>query len=949
MSDISHLMNKLVPFGASERFRLDGRSDERVLQQLKDYASLIPFDASHSWADVLFTAGVTPASLAEIFSQPKKADGELGPQQAFILAFMQMLKTPRALLNALPYAHREMYYRDLLGLTEASARADSVALGFALAKSARECFLSAGTLFDAGEIDGVKLSYALDRSLLVNPGVWTDLRWKIPGDGSAALTCIAFDQTQGEWNADGVRLFDPEATQTPMFEGRLVASGALAAPAGKRTFKVTFEKAVDEKVVASAEVSGENGWLPLSFSSLSSDKLTMTWWLGDDQPAIVAPEDLDGLTFDTAVLRLGNESGAQVPAVTKLSLVVEGDSALAYGTDNGAAPLDGASYPFGTLPVTGAGFNLIAPDWCGQAAAATLTVTPRWVGLPAAGFATWYTGYDSPPASNTDFKVQALLMSGVQRVLLSSSPSDATKTAPQSLFTGAGNVLPVAAALTVAVPAELAALSEATSNPTDWPRWIRFELTGRDFGHQVYQKLAGSKTLNPPYTPQMNGVAIEWKMDVTDFAQYVLTPFGYDGSPDAGSREASQACLYLGFTDGTPGETITLYWELDSPQAVEPEWHYLNQQNDWVSLADTLVDGTNGLRDSGIMNVILPHDASDSAAQMPPGRYWLRALVAKPMLDMSGAKVEGDADPLTEPAVQASTDADTDSTPKHEPDYAYVWLKGILANGMTASLHSPESVPASHFLAPLAASTITRPVEPVAELSPVVQPWPSSGGKAAETPVQFMSRSAERLFHRSRALTWHDMGSLIKARFDNVFEVAIPPVDNITDLPAPDPLNLLIVPITERKDNDDPLRPRLSQSHLNAIQAYVQGMASTWARIAVVNPTYRDVLITYDISFNVNPDYGYCQIQEQLERRYMPWMQGGQSGLTLGTTLDFYGMVAFIEAQPFVTEVVNMTLDGGWASIHAATNEVLILTWKSATQTMPAVANHGRRNNAVEA
>ncbi|MDR5782028.1 hypothetical protein QCE63_21755 [Caballeronia sp. LZ065] len=928
MADISHLMNKLVPHGAGERFRLDGRSDEHVLQQLKDYASLIPFDASHSWADVLFTADVTPASLAEIFSQPNKADGELGPQQAFILAFMQMLKTPRALLNALPFAHREMYYRDLLGLAEAPARGDTVALGFALAKSARECFLPAGTLFDGGEIDGVKLRYALDQSLLVNPGVWTDLRWKIPGEGSAALTCIAFDQTQGEWNADGVRLFDPEATQTPMFEGRLVASGALAAPAGKRTFTVTFASAVDRTKVASAQVSSEDGWLPLSYSSLFDDGLTMTWWLGDDQPAIVAPNDLDGLTFDTPVLRLGNDGGFQVPAVTELTVTVEGDSALVYGTDSGAAPLDGASYPFGTLPVTGAGFNLIAPDWCGQATIAGLTVTPRWVGLPTTKFSDWYANYSKPPQSNGDFKVQALLMSGVERVELSSSTSDPSTTAPQSLFADGANTVPVAASLTVAVPAALAAPSEAAPNPTDWPRWIRFELTGRDFGHQDYQKLAGSKTLNPPYTPQMNGVGVKWTIHVTDLAQYVLTPFGYDDSPETASQDASQACLYLGFTDGTPGETISLYWELVSPQAVEPEWQYLTQQNDWASLADTLVDGTNGLRDSGIMSAVLPHDASDCAAQMPPGRYWMRALVAKPTLVMD----DGDA-----------------STPGADPEYAYVWLKGILANGMTASLESPESAPASHFLAPLAASTITRTVEPVAELSPVVQPWPSSGGKAAETSAQFMSRSAERLFHRSRALTWHDMASLIKARFDNVFEVAVPSADSITDLPAPDPLNLLVVPVTERKDNDDPLRPRLSQSHLNAIQAYVQGMASTWARIAVVNPTYRDVLITYEISFNVNPDYGYRQLQEQLERRYMPWMQGGQRGLTLGTTLDFYGMVAFIKAQPFVTEVVSMTLDGDWVSIHAASNEVLILTWTSAMETMLKLANPGRRNDAVEA
>jgi hypothetical protein len=915
MAEFDDLLKKLGPGVPVDSFRLDGRTDEQLIARFRDYVAKIPFDDGHNWADVFFSSGVTPESLAGLIDRPAAADGGLAPQQAFMLAFMQLLRTPRAFLNAVPYAHRGMYYRELLGLKESPARADTVALGMTLGTSARRCFVPAGTLFDAGEVDGVRLRYSLDDSLLVNPSVWTDLRWTLP---SPRTSTIAFDQTKADWTAGGARLFHRDAEQTSLIlAGRIVASSTLRAPAGRRTFRLTFDSPVESRDSLVGLISSVDRWLPLKLGTLSKDGKTVSLVLSDDEPATGAPSNLDGVTRDVPVIRIGNLSGNGLPVVTALTVTVEGSSAVQYSTDAGVNHLDGPSYPFGTMPVAGAGFNLVSPGWSRQGAPASLTLTPRWVGLPAVGFKEWYANYDSSARQigNEDFKVKALMMSGAGPV------DDPNTTGMQSLF-AAGAAAPVAAKLRVSIPSSMPMDEGASSNPCDWPRWIRLELTGRDFGHQEYQKLAGSKSLNPPYTPQISGMAVEWTITASDVEQYVLTPFGYDdGTGKSAPDDLSKAYLYVGLTDGAIGETLSLYWQLESPQAFDTEWQYLNRKNEWVSLADTLVDGTHGLRDSGILSVLLPDDATNKATAMPAGRYWLRAEVDQK--GMSKNAEDGTA------------------------NYPYMWLNGILANGMTASLDSPESAPRSHFLEPLPAGSITRPEAPIVALSPVVQPWPSNGGQAAETPAQFFSRSAERLFHRSRAVTWQDMVALLKAKFDNVFDVAVPTANGITDLPAPEELELLVVPMNAKKDNEDALRPKLSQSHLNSMQDYLQRLASVWTNIRIVNPTYRNVPIEYQITFKVNPDYGLRQLQEQLTLRYMPWMLSTERSVVLGNTLDFYGIVAFIRAQPFVSEVKSMMLDNGFRSVHAAANEVLILTWDgSAGQALEAEPDG--RNHAIE-
>lgn len=908
MAERNDLMYAIGDITSRIPFILDNRSDEILLQQIHDYAAIIPFDTTgHSWADLLFMSAMsghsalTPEELAQLFDNPDSADGMLLPQQVFLLAFLQLLKTPRALLNAFPTAHRELYYRDLLGGSEKAAQADQVALSLMLKPTARECFIPAGTLFDGGQDSaGKPLHYALDQSLLVNGSTFSDLRWVQPDLADIIdnvkdrqLSMVAFDKQKSDWPTEGYQLFDPDTLQQPVVNGRLVASSLLAMTAGERTITLTSDSKIDSASISVAQVSSGGQWLDLTLPDPATDTTTLVLRLTEDAPAISAPLELDGLTLDTPVVKLGRTDGGTLPALTSLTVSCSGTTGICYSTDNGVNRLDNLSYPLGTSPVVGAGFNLMMPDWCNRSVAASLSLTPQWVDLPNVSFPDWYTGYDSVPSDNSDFTLQPLLMSGTGRVALSGTG----QSQPQPMF-DAGTAIPEPATLTILLPPSIPGGSVTPNDPCDGEQWLRLELAGRDFGHQEYQKLAGSKTINSPYTPQMNGLTVSYSVTDTEFNQYVLTPFGYQAA-DAAIDDTTKSYLYLGFTDGTPGETLSLYWQIQSPQALNPDWFYLNQENNWASMASTVADDTQGLMVSGVWSATLPYDIATHAARMPGGRYWLRATLNSPYGALGSEAVA---------------------------ENGYVWLQGLETNAMTATLEAPESVSRSHFILPLPANTVTRMVTPVNEINSVSQPWPSEGGLAEETSAQFALRTAARLSHRDRALAWQDMTELLKAAYRNVFDVALPSTESLTELSAPRVQQLLVIPVNAYKDNQDALRPLFSQAHLNEMSAYLQSRASAWADFQLINPSYRDVIIAYDITFNVNADYGYRRLQESLTLHYMPWVTERNSGATLGNTLDYYGIIAWIQQQPWVVQLNSLTLDGGKVSVQGERNEVLILS-----------------------
>ncbi|MBV4465867.1 hypothetical protein KVG95_21295 [Pseudomonas sp. SWRI79] len=897
MSDLSIFHKTASDAPSDNGFTLDDRTVEDLLKLLKDYSQQIPFDKDKNW-DAVFLSPVNAERLAAIYRQPGLADGSLAPHQALLLAFYRLLETPKALLNRLPGMHRQLYYRGLLGLKERGMVPDQVALACQLEKGTRELLLPAGTLMDAGQdSQGNPVQYALDNAMLGNQGRWSDLRWCQPAnsDSSPRTSRVLFDQQNKVlWPENGVRLFTHSGgEEQSVVTGRVVGSELLAMSGGDRTITVTLQTAVtdDDIKAITAGISGTGQWLALDISK--GDGTSLTLKLSAAKGAITPPGGLDGFTSAMPLLKLSRTDGKPVPEVTALKVDVSGLTQVMYSTDDGVEKLSVTSYPFGHSPVLGSGFNLVAADWCNKPQELTITLTPEWLDLPANSFSEWYEGYGVDHIDNNAFKVTSPFITGEKHSTV--------------LFSGNSEEPPVAVPITLTVEDLSCSLSKSV-DPQDWQNWLHLELSGHDFLHQKYWELLPTKPdLNPPYTPKVRSLAISYSGADTEVKeQYLLSPFGYGLESQVSATVADDVNpqLYLGFSDIEPGQELSLHWQLQSPQALNMRWQYLDQGNSWQSLDATVKDNTGGLFTSGLWSASLPADAAQGA-QMPAGRYWIRAVV-------------------TPPAQAPGADASI---------CAYPRLKGLRTNAVTATLINGESLSNSHFIQPLPAGTVRRPVQRLNGLAQVEQPWPSQGGRAPESEAEFLPRVARQLTHRGRAQTWSDMVALLSERYPEIGYVHIPLSEQLSSLPARCTQQLIVIPANGEQDNNDALRPKFAPARLTAMQDYLKELSSPWVDISVVNPDYRDVPVTYVVEFTpgTNQAYALCLLRQALERKYMPWGGDGQSSAIAGAELDYYAMVAFIQQLPMVERVDRLTLDGQSASVVSTDTQVLILTLPGAS------------------
>lgn len=867
-------------------FALDPRSIEETLRNFKAYVALIPF-ADNYWDKVFFPHGDDDiAILAARYRSPELADGALPPQQGFLLAFLRQLETPKELLNDLPDRHRQLYYRELLGLTPHTAQPDQVAVSFELTPGVRETLLPASTALDGGlDSQGQALHYLLDAPLQANAGRLSELCWARPS--AKGVLCHTIQGDDAPFPAEGVRLFAEQEQEQVAVTGRVIAAEILALSSGQRTFTVTFAGAPGAGELRAA-VSTDKGWLNLPPVTLGANDLCAVFTVAADQPAIVSPQGGDGFNDPVPLLKLSREDGEEVPPVTQIKAKTTQPANLAFSTQDGVSQADQPCLPFGAEPLQGACVRLMAPDWCRKSQAISVTLTPEWQKLPEKGFNDWYQDYTGKPENNEAFTVtpQVRTTNGWETL-----KDSANKALSLPLFK-AGEDAPKGIPLTLSFT-QLASDIVDSADPADWGSLLRLVLEPQTFLHQEYwqQVSAGETGLPPPYTPQWAGLAISYTsaQDIEARAQYRLTPFGYQAAGDT-VDVPTQPQLYLGLEAMQAGQQLSLYWKLQSPQPLSMDWQYLNTDNRWASLNARVVDKTGGLFESGLWSATLPVDASDQAAQMPAGRHWLRAVM-------------------------------TPSAPSGGAESDYPQLQGLLANAMTATLAEVDTVAADHFAQVLPAGSVTQTTVSLAGLAGMTQAWPSQGGQPPETLDDFNRRVASQLQHRGRALRRNDLHALLREQFPEVGTVILP-----EDAGMPGGLALIAIPAAGQRDNEDVRRPAFNPARLARMSAAMRQRTSPWAEISVKNPQYRIVDVSYQVEFvaAVSDDYGYRQLSEALSRQYIPWAWQQGEPIQAGNQLDYYQLLHTIQSQPYVKTVTALTLDGGQQSVQAQPGEVLL-------------------------
>ncbi|MCF7696889.1 hypothetical protein KPG66_12545 [Mycetohabitans sp. B2] len=884
-------------------FVLDDRTIARHLRDWHKQCEKIQFEtpqdpsATHSWADVLFPDGVE--SLIQLVEDPTQSDGQLPPHQALLLAFLQLLQTPRALLNALPAQHRQFYYRQVLGLRERAGVADRVVLSFQLNDDRPEKMLPAGLLVDAGQdSDGTPRRYQLDQNLLANQSRWTDLRWCQPTPGGGAGIYRIVYSAQQPWPTAGIRLFEQDDVRDqPIVTGRVLSTPALALSGGTRTLTLKLGGKVDNVTQLQAYASSNGKWIPLP-NTTATGQTDPQFTLGVDAPAISASPGLDGFTNTAPLLKLIDPSGQAVPEIKQLSIQVEQLPDARLSTDDGVAKLTERVYPFGMEPLIGSGVYLTAADFYKPKCEIKLTLMPEWLDLPAVSFSKWYENYKdvNNVKDNDAFKLKATVGSTTSswseiHPIFSSIETTGEPTSQSLQFTFSSfNATP-----------------STSLDPREWPQYLRLELAGQDFLHKEYWQYLtapaeedSKKVLNPPYTPQFKNLSVGYQCDYTLSPeidkQYVLTPFGYADAEGA----VEQCQLYLGFEHLLPGQDLALHWQLSSAQRHTIAWEYLCDSNQWKSLDAQVRDDTNGLFHAGLWSATLPDDASTHAPAMPPGRCWIRSSFAHE----------------AEFSEVASKSEDVSNFP---------WINGLHTNSVTATRVSGGDLELA-----LPAGTITRTVESCDGVQTIVQPWPSEGGRGPENETEFLARIARRLNHRNRALTWRDIIALLHDRYPEVYDARITQPQKSSNSAEPPIQQLVIIPAPGQRDNTDALRPMFNPARLQAMQQYLLSRASPWlARsLSLRNPTYKKIPLEYELTFNdnLNPYYGYRQVKLALTAHYMPWADdANHRTVTLGESLDYYALLAFIQQLAWVKSVNELKLDGEEKAITAQALEVLIL------------------------
>lgn len=834
-------------------------------------------------------------------------EGHLPPQQAFLLAFLRQLETPQALLNTVAERHRDLYYRKMLGLSERAPVADHVVVGVELVSGIKERLITAGTLLDGGQdAQQSPQQYALDSNVVANGGHFSDLGWTVISALSDEPSEVIYSEADGiDWPEGGVRLFEATSASANLSAndvdvrkraGRIIASPALALNRGQRTLKLTFATQPARPDRLLAWFSGAAQWQALSVDWADNSLILSVDALA---PAIEAAPGLDGWSYSVPMLKLTHPDGLAVPAVTHLTLEVVAARDVHMATDAGRAAINQQGYPFGYEPLCGNAFYLSSSDWVKPTGSLTVTLIPQWLGLPEESFAQWYAQYKNlgettlaPKLATSDFQLKASLL-GTQMPV---TP------ATQPLFADSGkrNSAPVARPLTF----EFACQSSGQTDSDD-PREgqsLCLELAGQDFRHAEYRQqlsLASAEgvALKPPCNALLQRVQVNYQYSVElngeQDVQQVLTPYGYTRAPLM--NEGSE--LFIGWTGVLPGQELSLYWNVRSPQSQVVNWSYLLSDGEWSSLDALVKDDTQGLAQSGLWRTRLPEDACLKVdAEGSNGRHWIRGTWAS--------------------AKQAEAEEPAD-TP---------WIYGLLSNAALATRVSGLD-------AVLPAETIAHAVQSLDGVQGFIQPWPSKGGLPAEETPAFMKRIARRLAHRGRIVTRADISELLLERFTELHDVRI--ADTAQDsLPAQREeqarLQLVVIPALGELDNSDPLRPKLSSARLNQMEAYVRSLASPWLLFGLENPRYIDVVMYYELIFidGMSDGYGYQQVHDTLSERFMPWgTAGGAAAVAVGVNLDYFEVLNVVLQMPWVKSIVHLRLNGGTASIAARPSEVLVLVW----------------------
>ena len=462
------------------------------------------------------------------------------------------------------------------------------------------------------------------------------------------------------------------------------------------------------------------------------------------------------------------------------------------------------------------------------------------------------------------------------------------------------------------------------SDILDWDRYFKLELTGNDFQHQQYPEILNRQAspallggvvpfnyenleeltsppvnelatlpINPPYTPKLKGLSLgysahtevvfgEGKADYDEV--FHLHPFGYQPLDERQGTSflpnyQEEGALFIGLENLARPQILSLLFQMaegsgdaDS-EPPELQWSHL-EGNSWIPFekAAMLSDTTNGLLNTGIVQLELPEKTAGAHTILPSDKEWLKISCAEHRIALPN-------------------------------------VIDIHTQAISATLTTTQAS-ASHFADLLAPESISGTVEPISEIKGLSQPYPSRRGRAEEADQWFYTRVSERLRHKNRALTLWDYEHLVLERFPEVRKVKCLQGDISGDPNQLGCVTIIVIADIRSKMPTNPFEPKLSIGTINQIRRYVEQWSPAYTTIKVVNPVFLQVKAQVTAKFGEGYDPGHYmkELEQDVKRFLAPWAYEGNNNITLGGKMYASGLINYLMKKPYVEFLGRVTL-----------------------------------------
>ncbi|WP_019498213.1 baseplate J/gp47 family protein [Pseudanabaena sp. PCC 6802] len=871
-------------------------------------------------------------AIAELLKNENTNTASTSPHLALFLAFLELYKQPQSIINQITARHLDFYYQDVLRLQKKTAIPDKVHLLIELKKNVAPIRIAPENLFSAGnDATNVELLYAPTRETIVNSAKVESLRslfFDRQGRGTIRYAPIAnssdglggkLKETDPKWSGFGDRNLPPAEV------GFAIASPVLRMQEGTRKIDVSLQLTdVDATQLNNASlhqafdvsITGAKNWLgtyTVSPSLSVGNMLIFSFTVPETEAAIVDYDPTihgysysDRLPVLKILLRannpnLGYRDFRNVTLQTAtISVEVSNITALQLESDSGTLDPKKAFLPFGPQPTAGSRFLIDYPEALAKKLS-EITLKVQWKDAPT-DFSSRYSGY-GVSVNNSSFTAAVAFNDGGSWVNASTGVQ---------LFNSSNAT----------------ALHTLTLPPRSGEIALFLE---RDFLHSTYRTkyveyvVKYSKEgkdltiLKEPYTPTIQSISLAYKAHSdtvnisstapNDFANSCLHFFhiSYFGQMREHGYQRQQiedrirsgintvvpllpsyshaGELLIGLSQLNGGDSVGVLFQVaegtanpDLPSE-DLQWFVLCD-NYWKPLnrSEVLLDTTNRLLTSGIIQFVIPPEATTHNTILPSGSIWLKAAIR------------------ISPAIADNVTA-------------VCQLVDVIANAVEVQFANRDNDP-RHLLTALPPGKITKLENGLSAVKTVQQPYASFGGSAEEIDDAFHARVSERLRHKNRAIAAWDYERLILEAFSKVHQVKCIPHAKENAWLVPGHVLIVVIPDLKHKNTMNLLEPKVDADTIDRITTYVQKRAGMQVKIQVKNPRYQRIQMDFKVEFYPGYEFNYykTQLDREIVRFLSPWAYESDRDISFGGKIYKSVILDFVEDLPYVDYVTDFKM-----------------------------------------